>query len=591
MTSDQVLVLAVLAGALVLFVWGRWRYDVVALLALLAVVLGGVVPVGEAFSGFAHPAVITVAAVLVLSRALQNGGVIDLIMRFLSPLHGRPGPEIAAQTTLTAALSGLMNNVGALAMIIPVALRNAWRDGYSPARSLMPLAFGSLLGGLVTLIGTPPNIIISTFREESLGAPFQMFDFAPVGGAVAIAGLAFVVLIGWRLIPKERLETTAGGKGFDIGAYLLEAVVSDESKTPGRTIDEIEGGTVGARVLGIIRSDRKYLNPAGGERVVAGDILILQGASEALEQIIASGRLVLLENHRVTERDIRSEEVDTLEAIVKPDSPITGRTPKQLRLRTIYHVSLLGVARHGNRPDVRLQDVRFQPGDVLLLQGQPKDLEAACRELHCVPLAERDLGIGRPRRLILSVLTFVGAIAAVVSGLLPIHIAAVLAVVILVLLNAIRLDEVYASIDWPILVLLGAMFPVGQALDSTGGTTLVADGILRMSADLSPAWVLTLLLVATMMLSDVINNNATAVLMAPIGLTLAERLGVRPDAFLMAVAIGASCAFLTPIGHQSNALVLAPGGYKFGDYWRMGLPLEILIAIVSIPLLLRFFPL
>ncbi len=591
MTAAQGFVFAVLAGALVLFAWGRWRYDVVAMIALLAVVLGGVVPVENAFSGFAHPAVITVAAVLVISRALQNGGVIDLVLRLLSPLHGRPGPQIAAQTTLTAALSGIMNNVGALAMLIPVATRNAWRDGYSPARSLMPLAFGSLLGGLVTLIGTPPNIIIATFREEAVGARFEMFDFAPVGGAVAIAGLAFVVLVGWRLIPKERLETASGGRGFDIGAYLLEAVVPEKSDVVGRTIDDLESENVDARVLGIIRNERKRLILPAGERVEPGDILILQGETETLEKIMHDGKLVLREDHETSEKDIKSDDVDIIEVIVKPGSPVAGRSPKQLRLRTLYGVSLLGVARHGNRPDVRLRDVRFQPGDVLLLQGARKNLDNVCSELECVPLAERELGFARPRRLVISVLTFGAAIAAIMTGLIPIHIAFVLAVVVLVLLNTIRLDEVYASIDWPIIVLLGAMLPVGEALETTGGTTLVANALLAMSHGLSPAWVLTLLLVATMMLSDVINNNVTVVLMAPIGLTLAERLSVNPDAFLMAVAIGASCAFLTPIGHQSNALVLAPGGYRFGDYWRMGLPLEIIITLVAVPLLLRVWPL
>ena len=591
MTAPQVFVFVVLAGALVLFAWGRWRYDVVAMIALLAVVLGGVVPVANAFSGFAHPAVITVAAVLVISRALQNGGVIDVIIRLLSPLHGRPGPQIAAQTTLTAALSGVMNNVGALAMLIPVATRNAWRDGYSPARSLMPLAFGSLLGGMVTLIGTPPNIIIATFREETVGERFGMFDFAPVGGAVAIAGLAFVVLVGWRLIPKERLETASGRKGFDIGTYLLEAVVPEKSDAVGRTIDELESDNVDARILGIIRNEQKRLIPTAGERVQSGDTLILQGETEALEKIMHSSRLVLREDHETSEKDIKSDDVDIIEVIVKPGSPVAGRSPKQLRLRTLYRVSLLGVARHGRRPDVRLRDVRFQPGDVLLLQGVRKHLDDACRELECVPLAERELGFARPRRLVISVLTFAASIAAIMTGLIPIHIAFVLAVVILVLLDTIRLDEVYASIDWPIIVLLGAMLPVGEALETTGGTTLVANGILSMSDGLSPAWVLALLLVATMMLSDVINNNVTVVLMAPIALTLAERLAVDPDAFLMAVAIGASCAFLTPIGHQSNALVLAPGGYRFGDYWRMGLPLEIIITLVAVPMLLHVWPL
>jgi di/tricarboxylate transporter len=591
MTAPQAIVFAVLGGALVLFAWGRWRYDLVALLALLVVVLTGIVPVDQAFIGFAHPAVITVAAVLVISRALQNAGVVDLVIGALRPLQGRPGLQVGAQTGLTALLSAVMNNVGALALLIPVALRNAYRDGYSPGKSLMPLAFGSLLGGLVTLIGTPPNIIISTLRQDAMGEPFRMFDFAPVGGAVAAAGVLFVVLVGWRFIPKARREGAAGIKGFDIGGYLLEGEAHAESEAVGRTIEELEARHEDARVLGIAREGERQLVPGAGATVRVGDVLILQGDSDALKALITKSGLVIVDTHKLTEEDVRSDEIDIVEVIVKPGSSITGKTPKLMRLRTTYRVNLLGVARHGKRPSVRLRDVRFQPGDVMLMQGRNKDIERACAELGCIPLAERPLGIGRPRPLVISAVSFAAAIAAVIAGLVPIHLAFVLAVVTLVLSNAIRLDEVYTSIDWPVLVLLGAMLPVGGALESTGGTELVADAILSVSDGLSPVWVLTLLLVSTMMLSDVINNNATAVLMAPIGLTLAQRLDVNQDAFLMAVAIGASCAFLTPIGHQSNTLVLAPGGYQFGDYWRMGLPLEVLITIVAIPMLLHVWPL
>jgi di/tricarboxylate transporter len=591
MTTDQTIVFAVLFGALLLFAWGRWRYDLVAVIALLAVVLAGIVPVDEAFTGFGHPAVVTVAAVLVISRALQNAGVVDVVMGLLQPMRGRPDLQMGAQTGLIAVLSALMNNVGALALLMPVALRNAYREGYAPAKSLMPLAFGSLLGGLVTLIGTPPNIIVSAMRQEAMGAPFRMFDFAPVGLAVAGVGVLFVVLVGWRLIPKERRDAPAGDKGFDIGDYLLEGRVTEDSRAVGRSIEELEAQHEDARVLGIARSEHRHLLPGAGETVRVDDVLILQGDPDALQQFITKAGLSLVETHTLSRADVRSDEIELSEVIITPGSTLTGKTPTLMRLRTIYRVNLLGVARHGRRPDVRLRDVRFQPGDVLLLQGAQQDLDAACAVLGCIPLAERAIGIGRPRRLALATGAFAVAIGMVIAGLLPVHLAFVLAVVALVLTGAVRLDELYASIDWPVLVLLGAMLPVGGALEATGGTVLVADGILSISAGLAPVWVLTLLLVSTMMLSDVINNNATAVLMAPIALTLATRLDVNPDAFLMAVAIGASCAFLTPIGHQSNTLVLAPGGYRFGDYWRMGLPLEVVITIVAVPLLLRVWPL
>lgn len=590
MTADQTIVFATLAGALVLFAWGRWRYDLVALIALLAVVLTGVVPLDQAFNGFAHPAVVTVVAVLVISRALQNAGVVDVVAGLLTPLQGRTTLQVGAQTGLAAALSAVMNNVGALALLIPVATRNAWRGGYSPARSLMLLAFGSLLGGLVTLIGTPPNIIVSMVRQDELGSPFRMFDFAPVGGPVAIAGVLFLALAGWRFIPKARLDVD-GAKGFDIGEYLLEAQASEDSPLVGMTVEDVETRVEEVRIVGIARDHETRLLPSWGAAVRAGDVLMLQGDPQTLRDMIARNGLTLVEEHKLTSADVRSGDIDIIEVIVKPGSVLSGRTPKLMRLRSVHRVNLLGVARHGRRPQVRLHDVRFQPGDVLLLQGTKKDLDAACGELGCIPLAERNLGIGQPRRLAIAVFTFASAVALIVAGILPVHMAFVLAVAVLIVAGAIRIDEAYSAVEWPVVVLLGAMLPVGGALEATGGTDLVVDAMLHVSEGLAPVWVLTLLLVSTMMLSDVINNNATAVLMAPIGLTLASRLGVNPDAFLMAVAVGASCAFLTPIGHQSNTLVLAPGGYRFGDYWRVGLPLEAIIVAIAVPLLVLVWPL
>jgi di/tricarboxylate transporter len=584
MTTDQVVVLVVLVGALGLFAWGRWRYDLVALFALLAVVLTGIVPVAEAFSGFAHPAVVTVVAVLVISRALQNAGVVDAVARILAPLHGRATLQVGAQTALAAALSAVMNNVGALALLIPVALRNAYRGGYSPARAMMPLAFGSLLGGLVTLIGTPPNIIVSTIRQEQLGAPFQLFDFAPVGGPIALVGVIFLAFLGWRLIPKARL-TMEASKGFDVGAYLLEATVDAASPLVGTSIEDVESRLEDVRVVGLARDHHVRPLPPWGSIVQAGDLLSLQGEPETLRSAIAESGLNLVQSEKLKSENVRSDDIDIIEVIVKPGSPLSDQTPKSMRLRTVHRVNLLGVVRHGQRPQVRLRDLRFQIGDVLMLQGTEKDLESACRELDCIPLAERNLSLGQPRRLAITAGAFGAAVAMILVGLLPVHIAFVSAVVIIVVAGGVRLDEAYGAVDWPVIVLLGAMLPVGGALESTGGTDIVVDLMLAVTAGVSPVWALTLLLVTTMMLSDVINNNATAVLMAPIGLALASRLDANPDAFLMAVAVGASCAFLTPIGHQSNTLVLAPGGYRFGDYWRVGLPLELVIVAIAVPLL------
>ena len=591
MTTDQTVAFAILGVALVLFVWGRWRYDLVAIAALLAVVLTGLVPAEEAFFGFAHPAVVTVAAVLVISRALRNAGIIDLAVQLLAPLRGNATGQLAAQSSLVAILSSFMNNVGAMALMLPVALRTAYRDGYAPALVLMPLAFASLLGGLVTMIGTPPNIIIATFRAERMGEPFAMFDFAPVGLVVAVAGILFTSLIGWRLIPSERRGQVAPESLFKIEDYIAEARVTEDSAALDQRISELEAlADHEVTIVGVIRNEHRHLIPSGYERVRLGDVLILEGDPTALKTIVDLAELTLVGSEKPPVDDLRSD-VSIVEEVVNQGAAIVGRSPRSIRLRTLHGVNLLALARHGKPERRRLGDIRFQVGDVVLLQGITEDFPDILQKLDCLPLAERNLRIGQPQRLALAGSIFGLAIVAALIGLVPIHIAFLTAVVGLVLSKIVSLGEAYDAIDWPIIVLLGAMIPVGAALELTGGASLVANTIVASTAGLAPAWVLLILFVGTMFVSDVINNNATAVLMAPIAVNTAEQLSVQVDPFMMAIALGASCAFLTPIGHQSNTLVMAPGGYRFADYWRMGLPLELLITIVGVPMILLVWPL
>jgi di/tricarboxylate transporter len=590
MIIQQAIAFGILGVTLVMFVWARWRYDVVAIFALLAVVLTGLVPTSEAFVGFAHPAVITVAAVLIISRGLQNAGLVDAVAKAIAPLRGRENLQLAAQCLVIAILSSFMNNVGALALMLPVALRNAYRDGYPPAKTLMPLAFASLLGGLTTLIGTPPNIIIATFRANQMGEPFGMFDFTPVGVAVALAGLAFLILIGWRLLPIKDRKADAG-PAFTVEGYITEAEIPEDSKAVGMSVFELEElADDDVVIAGVIHDDQRRLLPAGHQRLRAGDVLVLRGDADALKSMIDAAGLKLVGDKEIGREELKSEDIDLVEVVVSSGSRLLGRTPISSRLRTVHGVNLLAIARQGRRIDERLGHVEFHAGDVMLLQGRRSDLPEILARLDCLPLADRDLGIGRQRRLAFAGGLFAVAIALVVAGLVPVHIAFTAAAAGLVAANVVRPTELYAAIDWPVIVLLAALFPVGNALEATGGTALVADGILALTAGFGTIWLVLVLLVGTMFVSDVINNNATAVLMAPIAMTLASRLGVNPDPFLIAVALGASCAFLTPIGHQSNTLVMEPGGYRFSDYWRVGLPLELVIVVVAVPTILWVWP-
>lgn len=588
---SQFIVFATLGLALTLFIWGRWRYDVVAMLSLLAVVLTGIVPPKDAFAGFGHAAVVAVAGVLVVSRGLRNSGLVDSLARLLSGIGNRPTAQVAALTGLVAFCSAFMNNVGALALLMPVAIQIARRGGHSPSLVLMPLAFGSLLGGMTTLIGTPPNIIIATIRAQAGGEPFRMFDFAPVGAGVAVVGVAFIALIGWRMIPKREGQASREDL-FQIEEYTTEVRVPDESPLVGKLLRDIESAAdVDLVIVGLVRHEQHLPAPSMFEVARAGDVLVVEADPKELKTVVDAAGLELVGSEPPGEQALGSDKVGVAEAVVMPGSMLEGRTARSLNLRWRYGVNLLAVARQGTRVRERLGNVRFTAGDVVLLQGETERLAETMSTLGCLPLAERDLQLGKPRRVLLAGAIFAAALVAAATGLLPVQIAFVTAGTLMVLTGLMSLRDVYDSIDWPIIILLGAMLPVGGALETTGGAQLIADQILRVANSL-PGWAtLAVLLVGTMFLSDLVNNAAAAVLMAPIAIHVAQGMNVSPDPLLLSVAIGASCAFLTPIGHQSNTLVMGPGGYQFGDYWRMGLLLEIIIAVVSIPLLMWFWPL
>lgn len=590
--TQQFILFAILAAALAFFVWGRLRYDLVAVGALLVAVLTGLVPPERAFTGFGHPAVITVAAILVISYSLSASGLVQSVSRLLKPASDHPIRHVLALCGLAALLSAFMNNVGALALLLPVALRTASSAERPASQLLMPLSFSSLLGGLITLIGTPPNIIIASFRAGETGTGFGMFDFAPVGLAVAAIGILYIGFLGWRFLPQQRAAPLAEADRFKIEDYITEVSLPEDSRFAGRRLVELE--TLGQGDIAVVALERRgdrMLAPSPYLRLQAGDTLVLEADANALAKLVEEANLEMVGAPEPDAKTLRSERVGVVEVVVTPGSRMEGRTARNLRLHTSYGVNLLGVSRQGERITESLGQVRFQAGDVLLLQGEKEAMPASFAALGCLPLAERELP--RARRSGPSwraPMIFAAAIACVVSGVLPPQIAFALAALALVLTNAIALRDVYEAVDWPIIVLLGAMIPIGMAIETSGASETITAPILLLGQDW-PIWViLVLMMVVTMLLTDLMNNAATAVLMAPIGVAVAKGLGASIDPFLMTVAIGASSTFLTPIGHQSNLLVMGPGGYRFGDYWRMGLMLDALIVIVSIPLILLVWP-
>ena len=592
MTLQQIVILAVLLSALALFIWGRWRYDIVALLALLVVSMTGLVSPDQAFAGFGHPAVITVAAVLVISQALTNSGAVETIGKRLVAVQQRPIMLVAALTGLVACSSAFMNNVGALALFMPLALQLCQKAKRPTSEVLMPLSFGSLLGGLMTLIGTPPNVIIATYRKELVGEPFGMFDFTPVGVGVALIGVIFISLMGWRLLPVSRRADSKEGKLFDVDAYIIETRLPEKAKLVGKALRELEKlGKGDVAILAMVRGNRRLLAPGPFELLKADDVLILEGHSDALKTLVDDVGLEMVGSQTVTAEDLSSERVGMFEAVVSPGSRIEGRSAHMLQLHERFGVNLLAISRQGEPIRQRISRITLRVGDVLLLQGETKTMGETLSLLGCLPLAQRNIKLGQPRRVRPAIIIFGVAILLTASGMLPAQIAFTAAAVTLILTNLMSLREAYASIEGPVIVLLGAMIPVGRALESTGATDIIAMQLVKLTNGL-PHWaILAILMICAMSLSDLINNAATVVIMAPIAASIANALANPVDPFLMAVAVGSSCTFLTPIGHQSNTLVMGPGGYAFSDYWRMGLPLGIIVVLTAVPLILVFWPL
>ncbi|WP_404365194.1 SLC13 family permease [Marinobacter sp.] len=610
MTVDQGIVFAVLGATLAMFIWGRLRFDVVAMLALLVVAIIGLVPADEVFAGFGHPAVVTVAGVLVVSQGLVNAGVVDGIARFLGRVGTHPVIQVVTLTGVVALCSGFMNNTGALALLMPVAVWLSRKGGHSPSLLLMPLAFGSLLGGTITLIGTPPNIIIASYRQETGADSFALFDFLPVGIVVATVGLAFIGLIGWRLTP-QRKEPTDDEELFPVGDYVTEVQVPEKSSSAGITLHSLlekveEDADV--VVLGLVRDKERDLAPSTYRVLRQGDILLVEADTESLQYLLDVAGLRLPdgvgEDGEVEEEELEDHgdresshgkkrggsrndgDVNLLEVIISAESHLIGQTANRLSLRERYGINVVAVARQGKRVKERVGNIRFKAGDILLVQGREDTLHESLATLGCLPLAERGLRIGSPRRTLLAAGIFAVAIGALMLGVVQAATALVGAAVAMVVVGLLNPAEAYRSIDWSVIVLLGAMIPVGEALESTGGAGLIADQMLAMGGALSPVPLLAALMVVTMLLSNVVNNAAAAILVAPIAISLSQQLSITADALLMTVAMGASCAFLTPIGHQSNALVMEPGGYRFGDYWRLGLPLSALVVVTSVPMIL-----
>ncbi|MBY5922090.1 SLC13 family permease [Ferrimonas balearica] len=601
---EHLLVITVVACIIFMFLFSNLRHDVVALIGLMSCVLFGLVPETQVFNGFSHPAVITVAGVLIISAGLQSSGVLNLLANRLLPKQAGPIVSLSILCLIGAFISAFMNNVGAMALLMPLAISVANKSDMAPGKLLMPLSFCTILGGMITLIGTPPNLIVSGFRNDVNQASFQLFDFAPVGGAVALAGVAFVVLVGWRLVPHRAAKL---GQDFESGSYLTEVAVGEGSPSIGKSLTQLEKlleqEGIDGQLVALHRGNLK-LSPALPWRQVAqGDTVLLELEPQDLSNALSLLGMTLPSPEADADTDAKTIEPDTedngeklkeityQEYVVMPNSPLLGRSALDIGLSTRFGLTLMAISRQGQHSIHRLKTTPLKTGDLLLLQGDKGAQNTFASGYRCLPLAQRDLALYDTSKALLAILILAGVLLLSGIGFMTSASAFVLGVVLFLLAGIIPTGQVYNAVDWPVIVLLGAMMPVAEAMSSTGTASWIAQMGLGLFDAEQPELVLALVIVLTMTLSDFMNNAATAALMCPIASSLAAQLGVSTDTFLMAVAVGASCSFLTPIGHQNNTLILGPGGFRFGDYWRLGLPMELLVLAVSLPMLLLVWPL
>ncbi|MFV0625067.1 SLC13 family permease [Sphingomonas sp. ac-8] len=589
MTTPQILSVCVLTGMMLLFIWGKFRYDVTAVIALLAAVALGLVKPADAFTGFSDDLVVIVASALVISGAVQRSGVIERLLRLVQKHVTRLPSQLMVLCGSVGFASALVKNIGALAMLMPAAFQMAKKSKGSPSALLMPMSFASLLGGLMTLVGTSPNIIVSRVREEMTGTPFRMFDYLPVGLGLTLMGLLFL-RFGYRLLPQDRRATPTMGEALDIQHYITEARVAERSEAAGETIAAFvarHGHDVA--VTQVLRAGIRSM-PWPELELRSGDVLILGGAPDTLEQVIAGDALELEGQDRARPAGSERDDVGVIEAVVGTDSVLVGQTAGQMLLQARYGVNLIAISRRGERLTRRLANTVLCPGDVIVLQGPLSLLPERLRTLGCLPLAERSLRLGSAPKGLLPLGILAAAMAATATGLVPVAVAFFAAAALVILSGALPVREAYSHIEWPILVMLGALIPVSDTLRTTGMSDIIGVWLSHTAASLPPWGAVALILVAAMAVTPFLNNAATVLVMAPIAATFANDLGYRPEAFLMATAVGAGCDFLTPIGHQCNTLVMGPGGYRFGDYARLGAPLSLLVLLLGTPLILWVWP-
>lgn len=594
MTSEIALVLAILGTAIVLFATERIRVDVISMMVLLSLILTGLLTVEEAFSGFSNPAVITVWAIYIVSEGLFITGVADYLGQRILGISGNNSARLTVVIMVAVgAMSAFMNNIGATAVLLPAVVAIGRKINIPASKLLIPLAFGSLLGGVTTLIGTPPNLLVSSALAAAGYEPFTLFDYTPMGLIVMVSGITYFAVVGRHLLPNRQTHSLEDlTADYKLRDYLTELKVLPESNLIGKTIvDTRLGEEYDLTIMGLMRDDHVRLGVLPNAHIKANDILLVKGSITQILEVQDRIGITIDSHMRLSELDLKSPEASVIEVVISQLADFAGKTLKEIDFRAKYGLTVLAIW-HKEEPILsRLSDVSLQLGDVLLVQGPRQQLDNLRRDLAFIVLGPITMEYRRVNKTLLSLIIFGGMILLVSTGTLHIAPAAVLAAILMVLVGVLSMDEAYASVEWQSVFLIAGMLPLGIAMAKTGTADFLSDVIIDLVGGLGPQGIMVGLFLLTTIITEFMSNAAAAVLVAPIAISSAVTLGVAPQGFAMGVAIAASNSFLFPIGHQASVLVYGPGNYRFFDYTKVGLPLTLLIwllLIIFLPILWPF---
>lgn len=589
---EMLIVAAILLLALVLFVTELVPIDLTALVVVGLLILTGVLTPAEGLSGFSHPAPVTVAAMMVLSAGLLRTGAVAKLGQKVSALGGTSEvSQLAVIFPVVALLSAFISNTAAVAMFIPLVLNIAREKNLSPSKMLLPLSYAAILGGACTYIGTSTNIIVGTIYADGARPPLQMFEFTGLGLVLLGLGAVYMLAIGQRNLPYRPTEASLT-EGYRLREYLTELVIRADSPLLEKTLRETDfSRLLDIEVLEIQRGPEKLRLFLQDVRLRRGDILIVKGNLENILKIRDTEGVDILAEVKLSDRDLKSEDITLAEAVISPDSFLIGRTLKEANFRQRYQATALAIRRHGSQIRDKLGRVRLRVGDMLLVQVRKAILGNLRQDADFMLILEESPGSDfRFSKLPVAILIFLGVIAAAAFQKLDIVLAALLGALLMVLMRCISLRHAYLAVDWRIVILIGGTLALGTAMEKTGTANAIADSLVAWFGALGPVALIAVLYLLTLGMTELMSNNATAALLTPIAISIAHQGGWDPRPFAFCVAFAASCSFLTPIGYQTNTMVYGPGGYRFTDYFKVGVWLSLISWLAATLLIPRIWP-